>query len=112
MGMCCTDYDMPEFCETNWHKARKGHRCCECYQTIHIGQQYQHVAGKWEGDFLSFKTCEKCADLRESLMDVACPAFEGLTEAYRDYLENIGTVRYDEETDRYIYPENHLKLND
>lgn len=110
MGACCIDYDPPEFCSTTWKYARKEHKCCECRATIQIGECYEYIAGKWEGDFQTFKTCEKCADLRDSLMDVDCPALGDLRECYVNYLDNIGAARYDEEKDEYIYPQNHLRI--
>jgi len=112
MGMCCTDYDVPEFFQSTWHTARKEHRCCECRQPITVGQRYERIAGKWEGQFDTFSTCEKCADLRDSLNDVTCPAIGNLVETYTEYLIEIGASRYNEDADRYVWPENHLRLND
>ena len=34
----------------------------------------------------TYKTCEKCADLRDSLSDIDCPSMEYLSECY---MENI-----------------------
>lgn len=60
----------PEMFVTTNPKARKDYKCCECRCGIKKGQAYQNCAGKWDGDFLSFKTCIPCADLREKLMDM------------------------------------------
>lgn len=86
MGSCCYDYDAPEFFNETWAKARKPHKCCECGAQIKPGNTYQRAAGKWGGELYSYKTCEKCADLRDSLADVCCPLFRGLYEAYWEYL--------------------------
>ena len=77
---------------------------------IVAGEEYQYISGKWDC-FDTFKTCEKCADLRDSLMDVDCPALGELRESYVEYLEYIGKHEYNEDKDEYFYPENHMKLN-
>ena len=112
MGACCSYYDndMPSFINTEWRKARKQHKCCECGGKINPGETYEYICGKWDY-FDTFKTCEKCADLRESMMNVSCPYLGGLREDYIEYLQAIGQHKYDEDKDEYIYPENHMKLN-
>lgn len=65
----------------------------------------------WEGIWDTAKTCEACADLRDSLAEVWCPELGALRGAYQEYLDEVGKVRYDEELDQYIYPNNHLNLN-
>ena len=77
---------------------------------IEKGDVYEYIAGKWDY-FDTFKTCEKCADLRDSLMDVTCPALGDLRESYIEYLNEVGLVRYDEARDMYLYPDNHMNLN-
>lgn len=106
---CCVDYDPPEFINTTCPIARKVHKCCECHGVIQPGEVYERVAGKWEHAFDSFCTCEKCADLRDSLMEVACPAYYDLKETYIEYLHEIGAVTYNE--NGAVYPDNHLDLN-
>ena len=111
MGACCIDYgDGPTLYDEKYRKARKEHKCCECGQTINAGDDYQVITGLWDGRWDEFKTCEKCADLRDSLMDVSCPALGDLRADYAEYLENIGAVKYDEQNDEYIYPQNHLNI--
>jgi len=111
MSMCCIDYDPPEFFIQIYRKARKEHKCCEYRATINKGDEYQYTSGKWEGKIDSFKTCEKCADLRDSLEKVYCPAYYDLRDSYKEYLNEIGMHQYNEEKDEYFYPENHMKLN-
>jgi len=111
MSACCTDYEPPEFYKERWIVARKTHICCECKAEIQKGEMYQYITGKWDGMLETFKTCEKCAGLRESLNDVWCVALGELKFEYREYLDNIGVAKYDEDADRYIYPKNHLNLN-
>lgn len=85
MGCYC-DADAPRVYRESWPTARRNHKCCECGRTIAAGETYQHVSGLWENGFESYKTCERCADLRDSLADVACPAFTDLKNEYREYL--------------------------
>jgi hypothetical protein len=109
---CCAFEDGPEFSSEDFIVARKSHKCCECYTEIKPGDTYHYLRGLWDGEFMTFKTCEKCADLRDSLGDVWCVALTNLQEEYREYLSETGKVVYNEETDEDVYPENHLKLND
>lgn len=87
---CYCDYDYsPSMYSETWHKARKEHKCCECKRTIHPGEDYQRVSGVWDGEFSTYKTCERCADLREALAAVSCPTFRGLQEEYWNYLDGL-----------------------
>jgi hypothetical protein len=60
---CVCDYDSPDFYHRSMRTARKAHRCEECAEEIRPGDRYEYVAGKWNGDLDTFKTCERCADL-------------------------------------------------
>lgn len=84
---CYCDYDPPEFYKQVWKKANKEHKCCECGYTIKKGEVYEHVSGKWEGDVGSFKTCERCVDLRDSLGD--CYEHRGLFEDYGEQMDYV-----------------------
>jgi len=77
---------MPEFFRERFSVARKHHVCCECAKEIEPGTRYQYISGKWDGKILSYYTCIKCADLRDSLNDVSCPYYSGLYEEYWEYL--------------------------
>jgi hypothetical protein len=80
------DYDVgPEFHDANVVKARKAHRCYECRRTITAGSYYESVVGKWDGDFLTFKTCLDCMNIRDGL---TCGS--GFT--YGELWENISEV--------------------
>ena len=85
------DYDPPEFSDTAWPKARKIHICCECGYAIPKGEKYERVSGKWDGEMNVFKTCERCADLRDSLAEYNCGCylFGGLSEDYWEYLQEL-----------------------
>jgi len=62
---CSCDYDPPEFWSKTVPTARKQHRCEECAGPIFPGEKYEYIAGKWGGYFDSFKTCERCVDIRQ-----------------------------------------------
>lgn len=51
-------------------KARKEHKCCECRETIKVGDTYHFTSGIWEGRGDSFKTCAKCEALRHYIFGV------------------------------------------
>lgn len=83
--MCDCDGEPPEFYDANIVRARKPHRCCECLSEIEPGEHYEHVAGKWQGDFATFKTCIECIELREALKlecVVHCCLYEDAQQPY------------------------------
>ena len=59
------DANPPEFCEVSSPKAAKSHTCDECGGTIFKGETYRRTAGKWEGEFITFRECCACSELRE-----------------------------------------------
>lgn len=74
---CYCDYDAPEFCTQTYPKARKKYRCYECAGHILPGEKYEYTAGKWDGDFVDFRTCERCHDLRKWVQNnVPCFCWE------------------------------------
>jgi len=58
--------------------ARKDHVCCECGKTIPKGQKYQYFKACWPqlGGWLSFKTCVRCSEIRDSVIDKYPPTYE------------------------------------
>ena len=89
--MSCYCESAPSMFVATWPKAKKSHKCCECRRPIKIGDEYERVAGVWDGDFAYFKTCESCAGLREALTEVSCPSYGGLSDDYWNYLERFLT---------------------
>ena len=79
---CCIDEPADVYSEL-WPVARKQYKCCECYSVIPKGEIYQRVRMLYDGMWSTYKTCEKCADLRASLSEIDCPYFEGLRECYQ-----------------------------
>lgn len=67
-GVCIGggDYDMPAFCSESYLKARKPHKCCECYREIPKGAEYERVTGKWDR-VSTYKTCMDCVNIRRGL---------------------------------------------
>lgn len=59
--------DLPVFLRDKEVKARVEHRCSECDRKILKGEQYEYVAGSWEGDFSVYKTCGDCLSIRNEL---------------------------------------------
>lgn len=49
-------------------KARKKHTCDLCGLTINPGERYHYFSGKYDGDFISSKTCIFC----EKIIDAYC----------------------------------------
>lgn len=55
------------------------------------GEQYEYVVGKWSGDFSSFKTCERCHDIRkwvENNVPCACWAYGNLDEDAKETIND------------------------
>ena len=70
MECYCEPMDADEGCtvwEVSWRKARKEHKCCECNDTIKLGDRYEYIFSIFEGDVNQYKTCEFCANEFERL---------------------------------------------
>lgn len=89
---CYCDGDPAEFYHAEMRKARKPHKCYECRCEIPVGETYEHVRGKWEGDVSTFKTCALCFELRQwALISVPCFCwnFGDLHENVRDMVDGV-----------------------
>jgi hypothetical protein len=87
---CFCDYDPPEFWNKSDRKARKEHRCYECGRPIKPGEIYEVVAGVWDGQFDTFKTCSHCRDIRQFVKNSVpcfCWAHGNLDEDVRNTIE-------------------------
>lgn len=90
------DTDPPAFLHETEQIARKEHKCCECGGPIQKGQLYRRVSGAWDRQAQTFKQCERCADLWDSLDDAGwCPYYGDMFETYRESLNGQ-------------YPDNHI----
>lgn len=81
---CYCDYDPPSVWSLAIHKARKAHKCCECRKPIAPGERYEYVWGIWDGSAGTYKTCERCLDLRQWVRN-SVPCF---CWYYGDMVEN------------------------
>jgi hypothetical protein len=73
----CDLYDPCEFFNVKDVKARKEHKCCACGETIQVGQIYEYTTYKFEGIFITDKTCLTCVRIRN---DFCGPMGEGLQD--------------------------------
>lgn len=60
------DGETGEFSRTSRPKARKQHQCCECGDTIRVGQQHEYAVGKWDGIMDHYRTCDPCVEIRNT----------------------------------------------
>ncbi len=101
----CYDGPTPEFYSNFRQRSRKARKCYECRVEIVKGEFYWRATGKWDGDFSSFVTCEKCNDLQKRC-DFACAGHGGLAESafHYDYDEDLEVIafrnRYERATTR------------
>lgn len=80
------DYDgLNEFYSEAIRKARKPYKCCECGNPIAVGDQYERVSGKYDGEIFSERTCLPCVEIRKAF---ACGGWVcgELWESIRDQL--------------------------
>lgn len=61
------DAEPLEPCTVTIRKARKKHRCIECWELICPGEQYEHVKGCSDGSWFEAKTCMSCKRMRDSI---------------------------------------------
>jgi hypothetical protein len=54
-------------CTVTMRRARKVHSCDECRQPINPGELYEHCRGLSDGYWDTFKTCESCKRMRDSI---------------------------------------------
>lgn len=75
--------ELPRFHSEDWPKARKEHKCCECYRTIKPGERYQLFKGCWDGEWETFKTCSDCDELKNQIIgDLYVGSDEGIPFGY------------------------------
>jgi hypothetical protein len=66
------DCDRPSVYSETWHKARKPHKCSECYAPIPVGVRYLNVFGVWDGDAETFRVHAECDELRTVVENQVC----------------------------------------
>lgn len=62
----CSDFDYePMEVSTQSHPtARKEHKCGECGRTIKKGEIYEYMKCKLDDEWVNFKTCKQCEQIR------------------------------------------------
>jgi hypothetical protein len=60
----CSDGDAPIACTVTKPKARKAHKCFECWKTIIPGETYEYTSGLWPDGPDTFKVCAICSEIR------------------------------------------------
>jgi hypothetical protein len=88
MSCICIDADPPEAHWTKRVRARRTHLCCECRRTIGTGEVYECAKGVWEGEFHTYKTCDDCLSIRDTLFQ--CGWLYGeIWRAVEEYVEEV-----------------------
>lgn len=80
--MCDCNCERPDFFSEKIVRARKQRQCNECGLLILPGQIYRKTAGKWQGDFMFFATCQPCIVLWRSveILEGTCLCYGALHE--------------------------------
>jgi hypothetical protein len=60
-----SDYLEPDVFAISERKARKEHKCCECFYKIQPGEKYTYFFGVWGGQPGDYKVCSACQWLRK-----------------------------------------------
>lgn len=78
--------ERPILYHEEFHVAAKTHRCCECGRDICPGTKYQRVDGLWAGEWNTFKSCSRCAHVRDEWfhVDPEWVYFGGLSEVIHE----------------------------
>lgn len=95
-------------------KARKKHKCCECFSIINVGEVYEYSSGVWDYP-ASFKTCMSCVDVRRTADDIydCTPCFGELREVIEgnSLCSDYGLKEFAKDTDTDIEKLNKLFRN-
>jgi hypothetical protein len=89
--MCDCDCSGPDVYDCTAQKARKPHRCSECWRTIAKGESYERHSGLWDGSWETFRWCQHCS--------AACKV---LTEEIEDFCFCFGSL-YEAVSDKFCY---------
>lgn len=67
-------------------KARKQAKCCECREPVRVGDQYERASMMLEGQFLVYRTCPLCVEIRAKYSCDGSWMFESVWEDIREHL--------------------------
>src|SRR5579875_1654788 len=88
-GMSWDYCEYPEFYSESFPRAKKEHRCIECFAPIEIGEMHLYYRGKWDNEFSvgrQHMLCRKlCMFIRDEFQDGECFGFGDLFETWRDH---------------------------
>jgi len=68
--MCDNHTDYPDFYDESKPRAKKNYHCCACTEPILVGERYVYIAGKWDGDFNTFRQCLRCHEIVRGLYNI------------------------------------------
>lgn len=57
----CADMEGVEFRNVT---AKRAYRCCECQRVMPAGEEHEHVDGKWDGEYQSYRFCLVCSEIQ------------------------------------------------
>lgn len=86
------DGDYAEIYSDRWFKARKVAKCCECRGEIKPGDRYESVSMRYEGEWLRYRTCAPCHEIREVFTCGKGFMFESLWEDMEEYVFPVLTT--------------------
>ena len=97
----CFDLEPAEFFQSETRRARKPHRCDERGCAINVGDRYEHVRAKWDGDMATVRVCPACIRIKAAIVrrEVAqgCAADEAHPGWGQGWLAKV-LAEYDDET--------------
>lgn len=70
--MCNTDYDPADVWTETTRRARKQHKCSECYRPIPAGRHYVHITYLAEGKWHVHRMHAECDALATFIEDQVC----------------------------------------
>lgn len=91
--MDCSDVEVPSCFKQINRKARKKHKCCECYNPIMPGEKYVYSSGIWDGKANDYKQCMICSEVagKFAAMNDCAIAFGFLRTDLSDHKEHSDT---------------------
>lgn len=60
-------------------------KCCECRREIAKGEKYEKMVGRYDGQFLTYRTCLLCVEIRTIFCCGEGWMFESLWDDMREY---------------------------
>lgn len=90
--MCFDSEGYSDLWQESYHKARKTHKCTECWGEIKIGEEYKRIFSVFEGDASTIKECRKCQLVREHITQEELNHGCGAYEASPPYGIGLGSI--------------------